>query len=307
MRLHDGEPHVDLPLVRALVDAQFPGWAALPLRTVPATGTDHWLFRLGDDLVVRVPRIGWATEQAALEARWLPVLAPHLVVSVPEHVAVGAPANGYPWTWSVCRWIPGRTPDRTVETDLLALAGPLGEFCAALRTIDVTGGPVAGDGLSRGAPLIGRDAQTREAILEVADEWDALALAAEWDAALEVPAYDGPGCWLHGDLLAGNLLIGPGSAGDTLVAVIDWGPLAVGDPAADAAAAWGLLSSGTREEFRSAAAYDDPTWARGRGWALTTALSALAYYRTTSPSMSRQARLTLTELLSDHRTPATRS
>jgi aminoglycoside phosphotransferase (APT) family kinase protein len=297
--LHEGEPVIDAALVRRLVDEQLPQWSALPVAELPATGTDHRLFRLGDDLLVRMPRVDWATGQSDLEARWLPVLAPHLPVAVPERLAVGGPAHGYPWSWSVCRWIPGRTPDRWSAADRRALAEPLGRFCAALRAVDPTGGPLAGVVGSRGVPLVERDAQTREAIAAVSDELDARALTAAWDAALAAPAYDGPPAWMHADLLAGNLLVDEVDGATSLVAVIDWGPMAVGDPAPDAATGWAFFDAGTRDLFRGTAGFDDATWARGRGWALSTAVIALPYYRATSPSIAANARATLAEVLAD--------
>jgi aminoglycoside phosphotransferase (APT) family kinase protein len=299
VRLHEGEPELDAGLVRRLVDEQLPQWSSLPLKELPATGTDHWLFRLGDELLVRLPRIEWATGQSDLEARWLPVLAPQLPLAVPERVAVGTPAHGYPWSWSVCRWIPGRSPDRSDPGDLRAIAAALGEFCAALRTIDSTGGPRAGVESSRGVPLAQRDADTREAIAAVSDEFDPQALTAAWDAALAAPAYAGPPAWMHADLLAGNLLVEDVDGRTRLVAVIDWGPMAVGDPAPDAAAGWSLFDAGTRADFRTAAGYDDATWARGRGWSLSTALVALPYYRSTSEGIATNARLTIRAVLDD--------
>jgi aminoglycoside phosphotransferase (APT) family kinase protein len=302
--LHDGEPHVDPELVRVLVDEQLPQFSSLPLTAVASSGTDHHLYRLGDDLVVRLPRVDWATEQADQEALWLPRLAPHVSVALPHRVAVGAPGHGYPWGWSVYRWLPGRTPDRTSLDDQRAVAAPLGEFCAALRTVDTTGGPPAGERKQRGVPLALRDAGTRVAIAAVSDELDRRALTDAWDHAVSTPAWDGAPSWVHGDLLGGNLLVDtrrPDGSIDALrlTAVIDWGPIAVGDPATDAAAAWAFLSAETRNEFRATAAYDDDTWSRGRGWALSTALVALPYYRATSEVIATQARRTIREVLAD--------
>ncbi len=300
MALHEGEPRVDLALVRALVDAEMPQWSRLPLVELAATGTDHHLFRLGADLVVRVPRVDWATDQVERDARWLPHLREHLPleVALPEQVALGEAALGYPWRWSVCRWIEGRTPDRRDPGDRAALAVALGRFCRALHEVPAGGGPRAGVDVSRGVPLLDRDELTREAVGAVADELHAASLLARWEESLGAAAYDGSGAWFHGDLLAGNLLVGPGAAGRTsLVGVIDWGPSGVGDPATDAAAGWALLTSDERDGFREAAAYDDDTWLRGRGWALTTALVALPYYRTRSRALADNARRTVAEVL----------
>ena len=300
MALHDDEPFVDLALVRELVDEQFPRWSPLPLRELPATGTDHHLFRLGDELVVRVPRISWATDQVERDGRWLPHLADHLEVALPLQVSVGEPAHGYPWHWSVCRWIAGRTPDPRSPLDRAALTLPLGRFCRALRAVPATEGPRAGIEVSRGVPLAERDELTREAIADVADELHAPSLLAAWEESLAAAPYDGPGSWFHADLLAGNLLIGPSGHGhDTLVAVIDWGPSGIGDPAVDAAPAWSLLTGDERDGFHAEAAYDDATWLRGRGWALTTSLVALPYYRGRSRALADGSRRTILEVLAD--------
>ncbi|HET7900037.1 MAG TPA: aminoglycoside phosphotransferase family protein [Candidatus Nanopelagicales bacterium] len=295
MGLHDDEPDVDVDLVRRMVDRAMPHWSSLPLRELAATGTDHHLFRLGDDLVVRVPRVDWAIDQVERDARWLPVIAPYVDVALPLQVAAGDPDLGYPWRWSVCRWIAGRTPDRRDPHDRAALAEPLGRFCRALHGIPVDGGPRAGVEVSRGVPLVERDELTREAIDAVADELHAPSLRGAWEESLGAPAYDGEGVWFHGDLLWGNLIVND----DGLVGVIDWGPSGIGDPATDAAAGWALLTADERDAFRRAAAYDDATWLRGRGWALSTALVALPYYRARSRALADGARRTIAEVLAD--------
>lgn len=296
--LHDDEPDVGLALVRALVDRAMPQWSSLLLRELPATGTDHHLFRLGDELVVRVPRIEWATDQVDRDARWLPFLAEHLPgVSLPLQVALGEPDLGYPWRWSVCRWVEGRTPDRRDPRDRAALAEPLGRFCRALHEVPADDGPRAEVDVSRGVPLVDRDEATREAINDVADELHAPSLLAVWEESLAAPAYDGPGAWFHGDLLSGNLVVA--RDGGDLVGVIDWGPSGVGDPATDAAAGWALLSADERVKFRDTAGFDDAAWVRGRGWALSTSLVALPYYRGRSHPLATQSRRTLAEILAD--------
>jgi aminoglycoside phosphotransferase (APT) family kinase protein len=116
-----------------------------------------------------------------------------------------------------------------------------------------------------------------------------------WDAALQAPPWSGPPLWIHGDLSAGNLLVREGR----LAAVIDFGCVGVGDPACDLMIAWTFLVPQARAVFRSALAVDGATWARGRGWALSTALIALPYYMDTNPVMVRGARHTIAEVLAD--------
>ena len=112
-RLHADQIDTSIALVQRLVADQFPAWAELPVRRVEEFGTDHHLYRLGDDLVARLPIIGWAVDQARSDARWLPQLAPHLPVALPVPLAVGEPGHGYPFPWAVVPWIPGTTPART--------------------------------------------------------------------------------------------------------------------------------------------------------------------------------------------------
>jgi aminoglycoside phosphotransferase (APT) family kinase protein len=289
-KMHADELHTDADLVRRLLAAQFPEWAALPVERVPSSGTDNALYRLGSDMVVRLPRIGWAVAGVDREQEWPPRLAPQLPVAVPVPLAKGLPAEGYPWPWSVYRWLDGENP--TVEhADSDSIAGELARFIEALHGIDPAGGPPSG----RGVPLPTRDEPTRTAIAELEGMVDTDAATAAWDAALRAPAWSGPPVWIHGDLLPGNLLLRNGR----LVAVIDWGCVGVGDPACDLIVAWGLFSSTTRSRFRGKLGVDDATWARGRGWALSVAVIALPYYQDTNPGLAATARHLIREVLAD--------
>ncbi|WP_231494790.1 aminoglycoside phosphotransferase family protein [Cellulomonas sp. KRMCY2] len=294
--MHDDERDIDAGLVRRLLAAQLPQWAGLPLTPVRSAGTDNAMFRLGDDMAVRLPRVPWAVEQVAKEQTWLPRLAPLLPLAVPELLGTGAPGAGYDWPWSVYRWLDG--VDATVEpvADLHRAADELGGFVAALRRVDPTGGPPPGEHNSgRGVPLAARDTATRAAITSLVGMIDTDAATAAWEAALRAPVWDGPPAWIHGDLHAANLLVRQGE----LSAVIDFGCLGVGDPAGDVSAAWVFCSAGTRDTFRAAAQPDDAMWARGRGWALSPALIALPYYRTSNPVLAGIARRAIDEVLAD--------
>jgi aminoglycoside phosphotransferase (APT) family kinase protein len=136
-KMHGGEIDIDLPLVARLLAAQFPRWAELPLQPVEPAGTDNAIFRLGDTMAVRLPRIHWAIDQPAKERAWLPVLAPHLALAIPTPLALGEPADGYPWHWSVCTWLPGdlATPDSTGGRGLAFYLQPRGgKFAGAVTT-----------------------------------------------------------------------------------------------------------------------------------------------------------------------------
>ncbi|MFI7430384.1 aminoglycoside phosphotransferase family protein [Micromonospora sp. NPDC049836] len=293
IKMHADEVQTDVELVRRLLAGQFPHWAARPLRLVPSYGTDHDIYRLGADLAVRLPRIGWATNQAAREAEWLPRLAPHLPLAVPVPLAMGRPAEGYPFDWSVYEWLPGENANGTLH-DLDRAAVDLAGFIAALRRVDPSGAYPRGRG-SRGADLVELDEGVRDAVRRLGDRVDGGAVLRAWQESLDAPAYDGPGVWVHGDLLPGNLLVVDGR----LAAVIDFGGLNVGDPACDLQPAWNVFTGASRARFRAELAVDDAGWLRGRGWALLQAVLALPYYWDTNPGIVRQASHALREVLAD--------
>jgi aminoglycoside phosphotransferase (APT) family kinase protein len=295
-RMHADEVDVDVFLVRRLLAAQFPQWADLSLERVDHAGTDNAIYRLGEDMSVRLPRIHWATGQAEKEQRWLPRLAPHLPLAVPVPLAIGMPGEGYPWRWSVSPWLAGEEATADRIADLRQAATDLARFLAALQRIDPTGGPLAADHNLRGAPLAMRDSATRDAIAALDGVIDTGAATTAWEAALHAPEWDRAPVWFHGDVLAGNLLVDRGR----LSAVIDFGGLGVGDPACDLMSAWSLFSDKSRDAFRSAAAVDDATWARARGCALSQALLALPYYLETNPAIVARSRHAIEEILADH-------
>ncbi|MFD5813895.1 aminoglycoside phosphotransferase family protein [Streptomyces sp. NPDC127038] len=288
-----GERRIGGSLVRRLLAEQFPRWARLPLRRVPSAGTVNALYRLGDDLVVRLPRIADAAEDAAKEFAWLPRLAAALPFPVPEIVGLGTPTPGYPWHWSVLRWLDGDAPVPDALTDARQLAADLGVFVAALREIDLPGGPPA----YRGTPLSAVDGGTRSAIADLRGSVDTGAATAAWEEALAAPRWTGPPRWLHSDLMPMNLLVREGR----LAAVLDFATFGTGDPACDLIPAWNLLPAAARPVFRDAAGADDAGWARGRGWALSMALVQLPHYRDTNPAIAANATRVIREVLAEQR------
>ncbi|WP_405804163.1 aminoglycoside phosphotransferase family protein [Streptomyces sp. NBC_00210] len=291
-KMHANELDIDVSLVRRLLAAQFPQWADLPVELVDSHGTSNAMYRLGEDMVVRLPRVEWAVSDVEMEQLWLPRLAAPLAVAIPVPLGMGRPTGDYPWPWSVYRWLDGENPAVGRVAEPGVLARDLAEFVTALRLIDPTGGPSA----NRGVPLAMRDAPTRDAIGKLHTIIDTEAVTAAWEAALRAPRWTGPAVWIHGDLQPGNLLTVRGR----LSAVIDFGCLGVGDPAVDAIVAWSLLTDDARRVFRAALGSDDATWARGRGWALSIALIELSYYRETNPVMAAIARHVIHEVLTDH-------
>ena len=292
-KMHADEIETDVALVRRLLAGQFPHWADLPIDPVVSYGTDHDIYRLGDELAARLPRIEWATGQAAKEAEWLPRLAPHLPLAVPAHVATGYPAEGYPFEWSVYTWLPGEDANGTID-DLNQAAVDLAAFVKALRQVDVRDAhprPRRG----RGAPLADLDEQVRRAIAELGDRVEGDAAVRSWEESLNASGWEGEEVWVHGDLLPGNLLVVDGR----LSAVIDFGGLNVGDPACDLQPAWNVFSGESRMRYRAKLEVDDASWLRGRGWALYQAVSALPYYWDTNPGIIRQASHALAQVLAD--------
>lgn len=294
--MHADEVDIDGALVRRLLATQFPAWAELPLAPVASAGTDNALYRLGADMAVRLPRIGWAIGQVETELRWLPRLAPHLPLSIPVPLAIGDPGAGYPWHWGVYRWLEGENATLDRMGDPTEAAVTLAGFITALQRVNAAEGPQPGPNNSgRGVPLADRDEGTRAAIASLSGMIDSEAATAAWEAALRAPAWDGPPAWIHGDLQSGNLLAQRGR----LSAVIDWGCMGVGDPACDLMPAWNLFTAETRAVFREAIAVDDATWARGRGWALSCGLIALPYYQTSNPVLAGIARHAIGEVLAE--------
>lgn len=296
-RMHPDELDIDEALVRRMVAEHFPQWAGLPVEPVDSAGTSHAMYRLGAELVVRVPRIPGAVEEIAKEDRWLRLLAPRLPVPVPVPLAVGGPVDGCPWPWSVLRWLAGAHPVVGRVPQPEALARDLADFVTAIRRIDPADGPAS----YRSESLASRDAATRKAIAAVADLVDAAAVTAAWQHALDAPGHAGPPVWIHGDLQPGNLLVSPDGR---LGAVIDFGCAGLGEPAVDLLPAWYVLPAAVRAAFRAAAAPDDAAWDRARGWALSIALMEVAYYRDSNPRMVGIARQVIAEVLADHASPA---
>lgn len=287
-------PLVDAALVARLVAGQFPEWADLPLRPVASAGTDNALFRLGEDLVVRLPCVEWAAETVAKEQRWLPRFSGRVPLDFPEPMGVGEPAEGYPWVWGISQWLEGRDGLSDPITDDVASARALAGFLAKFRAVDTLGGPKAGpENNYRGVALGHLDGRVRQALSELEADIDTVAAARLWDDALAAPVWDQPGVWLHGVLLPGNLLVRDGA----LAGVLDFGTMGVGDPAVDLMAAWTVFGGDARAALIEASGLDQAAWRRARGWALYSGAIALPYYRERNPVLAGISRRTLRELL----------
>jgi aminoglycoside phosphotransferase (APT) family kinase protein len=279
---------IDAGLVRRLLARQFPQWADLPVRTVSSAGWDNEIFRLGASLAVRMPRRRIGAEQVGRLHRWLPVLAGRLPLAIPAVAGQGVPGEGYPWPWSVTSWLPGDIAAGYSDPDLGTAAIRLAGFIAALRAVDPAGGPVS----EFRRDLADRDGPVGAAIDALGDVPYRGAAGRAWRRARAAPGWDGPAVWMHGDLHPANLLVTDGQ----LSGIIDFGLLAVGDPAVDLMVAWTFLSAATRPAFRAALPADAAMWERGRGWALDLGLRCAAY-SADNPLLGQIGRYTLSQLL----------
>jgi aminoglycoside phosphotransferase (APT) family kinase protein len=288
---------VEAALVRSLLAEQHPDLAGLPLTAAAEHGWDNAVFRLGAELAVRLPRRPLAVPLLAHELRWLPVLAPRLPLPVPAVVRTGVPGSGYPWPWSVHRWIPGE-PLGSGTAAVPGAGAALAEFLRALHTpapADAPRNPYRGIPLAERLPRGAQDAAELVGRGLPAGPWlEVLRRAAA------APAFAGAPHWCHGDLHTANVL----RQGSRIAGVIDFGDLGAGDPAVDLAIAWmlppaqrpPLLAHARRLDAAGGAPAPDPggspSWQRGRGWATAMALAVLAH-GAPEGLLARTARATL--------------
>lgn len=292
VKMHAGEIPIDIPLVKRLLAEQFPHLAERSITAVRSSGTVNAIYRLGDDLYARLPRMERWAESIEREWTWLPKLAPHISLSIPKPLALGKPANGYPCPWAIQHWIEGTPYHDELIGDERQAAHDLVHFIRELRSADMTGAPRGGRD-----PLIELDAETRSAIHSSCSVIDTEAVSAAWMHALEAPPWNGKPVWIHGDLLRSNLLVQDGR----LCAVIDFGGAGIGDPAADVVPAWSVFSKVGREDFRRVLDVDEDTWRRARGYALHQALMIIPYYPETNPEFVSMAKRTVGEILAEPR------
>jgi aminoglycoside phosphotransferase (APT) family kinase protein len=286
--MHEGEVATDPALVGRLLAAQFPELAGRPIRAVRSTGTVNAIYRIGDDLCARLPRVAAGAGDLDREWQWLPRLAPALTLPIPEPVALGTATVEYSYAWAVYRWLAGEPYTDERIDDETAAAIELARFVSGLRGLAVpTEAPRGGR-----RPLPELDEVTRAA-LAASDVDDVPAAQDAWRRALEAPAWSGERVWLHGDLLRPNLLV----AGGRLHAVIDFGGVGAGDPAADVVAAWAVFGPRGRAAYREALGVDDGTWERARGYALHQAALIVPYYRETNPAFAALGERTIAQVL----------
>ncbi|MBP2350621.1 aminoglycoside phosphotransferase (APT) family kinase protein [Kribbella aluminosa] len=250
--------------MRTLLKEQHPDLADLELKEVDG-GWGNQMWRLGEDLALRIPRHDPTSVPLLNEHRWLPEIAARVPLPVPTPVRLGEPSDSFPKSWLVTTWVSGEPADRTPITSAQA-ADTLAAFLHALHTeapADAPRTPGRGDGLrghTDGFEKWADEFAVEDAVREV------------WADGVAAPAYTGRPVWLHSDLHPANVVVADG----TLAGVIDFGDLSHGDPATDLSAAWLLLPDGSVDRFFDAYPVDEPTWRRARAWAAARALSLIA-------------------------------
>lgn len=286
---------IDEVLVRRLVDSQFPQWRYLTIRPVERQGHDNRTFRLGNEMSVRLPTRQEYAAHVLIEHEWVPRIGRSLQLPIPVPMGKGSPGEGYPWPWSVNRWLKGEEARIDRISDLTWFASDLANFLNGLHGIDATRGPLPGKhNFFRGGELAAYNEEFRECLGELGVEIPVEEVISVWESALD-SKFQGPGVWVHGDVSAENLLV----EGGRLCAAIDFGQIAVGDPACDVTMAWTFFSGRGREAFMSDLKVDEATWIRGRGWCLWKALVDFRKYRRERPEEAARSRVVIREILED--------
>lgn len=288
---HADEVIPDAGLVVHLLDQQCPELTGQPVRPSQASGSSNWVFRVGDDLAVRLPRSDDYTADLLNEAAYLPHLAPHLPVPVPTVQHLAEPSASFPRPWTVVTWVPGTTPTQLDTLGQARLAEGLGRFVRHLHNVD-TGGLKAGAerwGYRAGEPVTDEiDGWAEHAAEELDDLFDPVRVREAWRRIRDVPPASGPPCWIHTDLSLENVLSAPDGS---LVGVVDFGGLGIGDRAVDLLYAWSLFDAPAREILRAESGADEAIWLRARAWAFVgPGLLTICGYRDSMPE--RTATLT---------------
>lgn len=259
---------ISIAFVQNLINSQIPQWKHLTIKPVKNGGWDNKTFHLGDTMLIRLPSAEIYADKIEKEFRWLPILASLLPNQIPVPLVMGKPSADFPWPWGVYKWLEGETVAAAININLDMLAKDLGHFLKTLYTIDPTGGPAAGKhNFYRGGSLSVYDDQVQQALFILRDKIDITRARNIWKSAIATKWEKAP-VWIHGDIAVGNLLV----QNDKLSAVIDFGGLAIGDPACDLAIAWTLFKDSSRNLFKEATSLDHAAWNRGKAWALWKAL-----------------------------------
>jgi aminoglycoside phosphotransferase (APT) family kinase protein len=255
-----------LDLACKLIAEQFPAFSHLLITDVEQQGHDNRTYRLGSDMLIRMPTAEHYALKVPKEQALLPQLAKRLSLSIPAPIKMGKPSADFPYSFSIYKWLPGKSINllTLTEQEKEQLAFDLAQFLKELQAINDVEGPTPGQhNWWRGDHVIVYDKGAREQIAELADLIDTKRSLALWHQACTTKWNKTP-LWVHGDFAIGNMLMNDGK----LSAVIDFGGAAVGDPACDLVIAWTFLSGIAREIFINEMNLDHDTWLRARAWAL---------------------------------------
>tara|TARA_R110002110_G_scaffold97909_6_gene251094 strand:+ start:363 stop:1307 length:945 start_codon:yes stop_codon:yes gene_type:complete len=294
-KLHQNEISISIETVRRLIDRQFPQYTDLTLAPMGSSGSSNFQYALGSELLVRLPRLPGGGESIEKECRWTRELARHLPVAVPEIIGKGEPDSGYSELWSIVRWQNGTHPavcfpDSPTIPEHYQLATELAAVISAFRDIEPDADALSDQSLRqqyRGRSLAEHDGAFRHSLKAcrsiAALDLDLDAALFLWERSLDLPDattnHNQPQYWFHGDIVAENLLTENGR----LCGLLDFGGLGIGDPTVDLHGAWELFDAPARDTFRQRLNVDDPTWLRGRAWALAIALMTFPYYWLSMP------------------------
>lgn len=295
-KMHENELEIDESFVRKLLENQCPQWSNYPLSAITSSGTDNALFRLGNEFVVRLPRVEWEPgsieKSINKEYEWIPQLAKLLTTSISAPIFKGNPDSFYPWSWLIVKWNDGLNPVFEENNEYALLAADLAHFLNELHGVKLSHGPLS----RRGVPLQKIDAETKKAIGELSEDLDSQLISSLWEQLLTTPSWEKELVWIHGDFLPGNILI----QNHSLSGVIDFSDVGMGDPACDLIIAWSLFNKISREIFRkNLKNSDENTWRRGKAWALSIALIMLPYYKNTNPILATLARRMIKNIMCD--------
>jgi aminoglycoside phosphotransferase (APT) family kinase protein len=254
---------ITIALVTKLIQSQFPHYSSLPIHALANAGWDNYTFRLGENMLIRLPRDAEHAPPILKEFQWLPILSKQLTTTITTPVALGEPSTDYPWHWVINQWVTGETASDAVIPDKNQFAKELALFLNEFHAIDASNGPKSGaHNFYRGGELHIYDKEMQHAIFHIKNSNEKALTQALWQDAL-ASRWEKKPVWVHGDLAIGNILVENGH----LKAIIDFGQLAVGDPACDLVIAWNFLSQESRVTFKNTLQLDKHTWLRALGWA----------------------------------------
>jgi len=288
---------ITIELAKKLIANQFPEYANLDIVSVEKQGHDNRTYRLGPDLLIRMPVAGSYALKVPKEHKLLPKLSSQLSINIPEPIKIGAPSKDYPYPFSIYKWLEGQSANHLTidDTILESIALQLANFLKELELIDEVDGPTPGQhNWWRGDHISIYDKGAREQIAHLADVIDRNEALDLWIKACATKWHK-PSVWIHGDFSSGNILI----KDNKLSGVIDFGGMGIGDPACDLVIAWTFLKDKSRSIFKESIDLDDATWLRAKAWALWKATFELCQINDKNSNEARLQKNIISSVLND--------